>query len=85
MSEHPAKHGVALYDLRRDFEDMDLLPLRGLARRLSDAVHAVLDLHQRRTRTVEGYTLQWCVECQQDWPCATLRAMPGNNDSTRHD
>src|SRR4051812_21899135 len=32
-------------------------------------LEAVLDLHQCRSRTVDGYTLKWCRECGQDWPC----------------
>lgn len=40
---------------------------RRFARRLED----VKALHTERHRTVDGYTLRWCVECQQDWPCPT--------------
>jgi len=36
---------------------------------------AVLDLHAKRSLSGDGYTNHWCVECRQDWPCATLRAM----------
>lgn len=41
-----------------------------LARRLV----AVQELHEERHRTVKGYTLRWCRECWQDWPCPTVQA-----------
>jgi hypothetical protein len=43
---------------------------------------AVLTLHAKRTHTVDGYTLQWCVECQQDWPCPTAAALSPSTDDT---
>lgn len=50
--------------------------LRRLARRLV----AIDDLHQQRVRTVDGHTLRWCRECQQDWPCPTYSVSHGDHD-----
>ena len=58
-----------------DFQWLDLLPARGMVARLSNAVEAAKALHVRRQRTVEGFTLTWCVECRQDWPCPTSTAL----------
>jgi hypothetical protein len=46
------------------------------------ALAAVSALHGKRTRTVDGYTLQWCVECRQDWPCPTVAALSPSTDDT---
>jgi hypothetical protein len=42
---------------------------------------AVLTLHAKRTHTADGYTLQWCVECQQDWPCPTAAALSHTDET----
>lgn len=38
---------------------------------------AVEALHQSRQRDVDGYTLRWCIECGQNWPCPTIDAVAG--------
>lgn len=45
--------------------------------RYTAAIAAVSALHQVRTRTRDGFTEQWCVECRQDWPCPTGQAVGG--------
>lgn len=44
---------------------------------LVSGLDVVRGLHSRRDRTVDGAGLSWCVECQQDWPCATIRQLDG--------
>lgn len=39
------------------------------------AIEAVIELHDRRQRTVDGISLAWCRECQQDYPCETIRSV----------
>ena len=46
-----------------------------LARRQALRIKAVEKLHTERRRDVDGYTLRWCVECQQNWPCPTYQAV----------
>lgn len=43
-------------------------------------IQAALDLHAERRRTVDGYTLRWCRECGQDYPCPTVQTL-GNGSS----
>lgn len=40
-------------------------------------LRVVEKLHASRTRTVDGATLRWCRECQQNWPCPTVEAVRG--------
>lgn len=40
-----------------------------------EALYTVQNLHSSRSRDVDGATLRWCVECQQNWPCATVQAI----------
>lgn len=42
---------------------------------ISDAELAVRHIHTARARTYEGHGVQWCVECEQDWPCETIAAL----------
>lgn len=44
---------------------------------LEAGIEAVRALHTRRNRTVDGAGLSWCVECRQDWPCATISHLDG--------
>lgn len=41
----------------------------------------VIELHQARRRTHNGFTEIWCSECNQDWPCPTWRAATGPDDT----
>lgn len=44
---------------------------------MRDAITRVRDLHSERHRDVEGFTLRWCRECGQNWPCPTREALNG--------
>lgn len=50
------------------------------ARRMARKVNAVEILHSRRVLNADGYTMVWCPECRQDWPCRTLEAMKWADD-----
>ena len=41
----------------------------------SEALEAVLRLHQPRQFAGDGYSWTVCVEDRQAWPCATWRAI----------
>lgn len=51
------------------------------ARRFAGYLVAVEKLHEPRFRDVEGYTLRWCRECGQNWPCPTMSAVRGEDDA----
>lgn len=40
-----------------------------------EKITAIRDLHAKRTRDHNGFTEVWCRECNQDWPCPTLKAL----------
>lgn len=40
-----------------------------------DKLDVIRLIHSRRNRTVDGASLAWCVECQQDWPCKTIEVL----------
>lgn len=46
-----------------------------LARRAAVGMLRVKSLHVPRERDVDGYTLRWCKECQQNYPCPTIQAI----------
>lgn len=73
-ANHSDEKGV---DQRRDFDRMDLLSLQGIASRIAARFDAVMALHAKRSATndyMAPYTYDYCVECRQTWPCATVQA-----------
>lgn len=44
-------------------------------RRYARRLVAIEELHAERHRDVDGYTLRWCRECGQNWPCPTIEAV----------
>ena len=50
-------------------------------RRYAGRLVAIEELHAQRVRDVDGYTLTWCRECQQNWPCPTVQAARGRDDA----
>ncbi len=49
-----------------------LLPLSPI--HLAERLAAVLTLHSCRQRDGDGFTIRWCRECGQNWPCPTVLA-----------
>lgn len=62
-----------------DFGWLDLLPARGMVARLTNAVEAVKNIHQKRNGVHSNYLtpFEYCTECHQVWPCATISALEG--------
>ncbi len=56
-------------------EELTLVQATTVARACIRDLEAVVALHSPRKRSGHGYTLMWCRECGQDWPCATGMAI----------
>lgn len=42
---------------------------------LADRLVAVANLHQPRQLDGDGWTMRWCTECRQNYPCPTVQAV----------
>lgn len=59
--------------LQSTHDDAESIKVKWLQDRLAN----IEELHAVRVRTVDGATLRWCRECQQDWPCPTVELARG--------
>ena len=48
-----------------------------IARIVLTTLTEVMEMHAQRIRNYEGFTVSWCRECQQAWPCPTYELVDG--------